>query len=144
MDGNSWESIHRQAIIPNKELLPVSTLWDAQPLEGVNYYRIAYQRKDGQVGHSHAVSAQVLGTALLDVVLLNHPSQEAQLQAVGGSFAEGTIINVRDLSGRIIWGKRISTSGSQVELPARAVSAGMYVVEVKTSERSFLKKWIRN
>ncbi|MEM7514448.1 MAG: T9SS type A sorting domain-containing protein, partial [Bacteroidota bacterium] len=143
-DGNRWEDIHRQDIIPNKELLPTTTLWDSQPLEGVNYYRIAYQRKDGQVGHSHAVSAQVLGTALLDIVLLNHPSHETRLQAVGGSFAQGTIINVRDLRGRIIWGKRISSSSSQVALPAPAVATGMYVVEVETPERIFLKKWIKN
>ena len=144
VNGNRWEDIHRQDIIPNKELLPTTTLWDSQPREGVNYYRMAYQRKDGQLGHSHVVSAQVLGTELMDVVLLSHLSEEAQLQAVGGSFAEGTIIKVRDLSGRIIWQRRITTPDTIIELTSITISGGMYLVEVETSQRTFLKKWIKN
>ncbi|MEM8896453.1 MAG: T9SS type A sorting domain-containing protein [Bacteroidota bacterium] len=143
-DGSLWESIYTHSIPPTKELKPSAILWDTQPLKGVNYYRIAYQRTDGLSGYSNAVSAQVLGTLLMDVLLVNHPSNEAKLQAVGGSFSEGTIIKVRDLSGRVIWGMRISASSSKIELPVRAVVTGMYVVEVETSERSFLKKWIRN
>ncbi|MEM7515186.1 MAG: T9SS type A sorting domain-containing protein, partial [Bacteroidota bacterium] len=143
-DGNRWEDIHRQDIIPNKELLPTTTLWDSQPREGVNYYRMAYQRKDGQIGHSHVVSAQVLGTELMDVVLLSHPSEESKLQAVGGSFSEGTIIKLRDLNGRAVWQRRTTTSDTVIELPSITISGGMYLVEVETSQRTFLKKWIKN
>ena len=127
---------------PSAGLLHYET-WDAQPLPGLQYYRLRTTGKDGNVQHSQFVPVNFNGSTLLHITSLNPDANRSNL--IVNYYYSGTEpLNyvVTDVMGKTICkGTANKSQGeNKLELPLN-LSTGLYLFSISNSSMQVTSKF---
>lgn len=130
-DGAHFQAIGRVEAAGNSSMLREYDYLDAEPQEGLNYYRLKQVDTDGTSETSHVITI-LFRTALADIEVVPNPALET-LNAIFDLPADQVYQwRVTDASGRlVIQGTRMAVEGpDRLELPLQGIENGAYALTV--------------
>lgn len=134
-DGEAFEKINSVAGHGNSSATLDYSYTDASPLPGQNYYRLKQVDFDGQYAYSSvvAVAAAAPSTTSLQIGLAPNPcfNGNCALIVKQPSQTGVTELQLKDLTGKIVFSKTLQHQGSQtLELPMQELQQykGMFIL----------------
>ncbi len=108
---------------------------DNNPSPGNNFYRLKIAEKDGSVYYSE--TRQIwFGSPDADFTIFPNPS--AGKVTLSGNFESNHLLQVTDISGKIVWQQYLRGNQARIDLPPFA--AGLYLVRYKEAVKKLLVK----
>lgn len=132
-DGNSWASI---AYVESKAIVHQNTEYTyihADPLRGLNYYRLKQANQNGGFVYSDVI--EVLASPEIAV----YPNPAKDRITLSGIELENSSIYIHDGTGRLI--KQETLTGPEVDISS--LSAGIYFLTVQQNKESYEFKIIK-
>src|SRR5690606_32780032 len=120
--------------------------FDAQPLAGVNFYRIVSKDLDGKLGYSNIVKVN-LDKSVKDIVLYPNPVRGQHVSFQSSDLARGSYtVRIVTTGGVVLRSQQFMHTGGAlnqtIQLPA-SIPAGMYAMQVELAgERLFTKSFV--
>ncbi len=108
---------------------------DQTPSTGINFYRLKVQDKDGSSYYSE-IRQVVFTSSGGDFRIFPNPS--AGMVTVTGNFNNTGLLQVTDISGRIVWQQPVVSNTARIELPR--FPTGMYLVRYREIVKKLLVK----
>ncbi|HEY1045678.1 MAG TPA: T9SS type A sorting domain-containing protein [Bacteroidia bacterium] len=141
MDGINWTVIGKVNSIGNTEKITEYALIDANPVTGVQYYRLKQTDINGQFTYSQIVPVNFSGKVVNSVVIYPSPANNVLNLEVSASESGQTNITIYNALGT----KVMELSGDQrfYSIDITSLDAGIYYIEVSqdgnTSKSKVLK-----
>lgn len=123
-DGNTWIQINEQSAID--EILVYQDI-DPSPKAGTNFYRLKMIDKINAVNYSTV--QKVFVPSKNDLIKI-YPNPAHKKIIVTGTMFSHSEISVFDLSGKLLWQKKLSARQSMIEVDLPILSRGIYLVKV--------------
>lgn len=113
---------------------------DATPSKGINYYRLKVVDNDNSFKYSVIKNIRNLGVA--DMFINPNPVQQTMKISIEAEQSENAAIVVTDLSGRRVSSTNISVTegANNFDVPVSNLAKGSYIVMVKLSNQTIVKK----
>ena len=113
---------------------------DIAPAKGVNYYRLKVVDNDNSIKYSVIKNIRNLGVA--DMFINPNPVQQTMKLTIEAEQAENASIVITDLSGRRVNSTNVNVAegANNFELPVSNLAKGSYIVMVKLSNQTIVKK----
>jgi hypothetical protein len=118
---------------------------DKNATGGLNYYRLNQVDYDGTNAHSKIIKvSREGGTTGLGIQLIPNPceGQTCSVQLRGIDQNSSLTVEMRDLTGRLIFSKQLTSDQTAFELPKVDSGAGIYILSVKNGKNSAFQKVI--
>jgi hypothetical protein len=115
---------------------------DANPLAGVNYYRLAMVDKDGSLEYSKIVSLTNKISHSLAITQVNlSASSNTAMVMISSTKTQTANLSIFDVSGRIILNSQISLQNGNNTITKNlpAITKGIYYVKLFTAEETVVK-----
>lgn len=125
----------------NNNLINTYHLFDAQPLQGDNFYRITSIERSGQVKYSQVVKVNI-GKPNPSIVIYPNPVTDGQLTIDFENLAKGNYkLHVYSQAGQKVFATSIEHAGgsSSQTLKVRYLTAGNYKVEIVEGKTRWVK-----
>jgi hypothetical protein len=122
-EANTWTAIHTQ---PADEGAPIYQYNDPAPQPGYNYYRIKLIKKTNAVVYS---SVQKIFASSKNAPISIYPNPAHKKVFITG-INSSSELRLLDLSGKLIWQKRIFSNQNIVEVDLASVPAGIYILKI--------------
>jgi hypothetical protein len=126
-DGLHFTSIGRVMALAGLTGRKEYSFIDAQPLNGINYYRLRQVDKDGRYAYSLVVSITIDGQQGF-ITLYPNPVKNI-LQIRFNNTNQATMIAISDIQGRQVMNRRVNNL-STVQLPVQHLPPGIYYLQV--------------
>ncbi len=110
---------------------------DKAPLKGINYYRLNQVDFDGTNAHSKVIKVNSENRfAGLGVRLIPNPcpDQNCSIELQGVDATKALTVEMRDLTGRIVFSQQIPADQSSFNLPKAGISKGIYILSARNGE----------
>jgi Right handed beta helix region/Secretion system C-terminal sorting domain len=141
-DGLDFTDIKEAKGAGTTEAPQYYTVFDDNPVKGINYYRLRQRDYDGKETLSKIVS--VSNAANSKHKLKVYPSVANQFLTVETHIEDNATIKVTDNLGRIVLSKKIETLGSvSTNLDVHALTNGLYILIVETGSTQIIEKFIK-
>ena len=133
--GEKFSEIARVPGAGTTNLAQRYTVIDESPLPGVSYYRLKQTDYDGKYSYSQVVRVEVDGAGIWAVT--PNPNAGEDFNVVfGNSLRQPVSVQVRDVSGRLVYQGEFSSGSAVLELELeQKLPAGVYIVTVTTENR---------
>ncbi|MBC7485563.1 MAG: T9SS type A sorting domain-containing protein [Cytophagaceae bacterium] len=140
-DGIHFTIIGRVTGALNSAALNTYELYDTQPLQGINYYRLAQYDLDGTRHNSHiiAIYQNDLSEELFTVV--PNPSSNYFTLILHADF-KNTSLTITDAVGKIVYSAKIETGVNSVDI-GEFLAKGIYILHLTTSTQTESKLIIK-
>lgn len=115
---------------------------DANPLAGVNYYRLAMVDKDGSLEYSKIVSLTNKVSHSLAITQVNlSASSNTAMVIISSTKTQTANLSIFDVSGRVILNSQISLQNGNNTITKNlpAITRGIYYVKLFTAEETVVK-----
>ena len=114
---------------------------DLQPLQGLNYYRLAMMDEDGTVTYSGVRTVNFGGSS--DVTVNMYPNPATDLLNLTFTHVDGTVsIRLFNSSGGIV--RTMTTTSASVQLPVSDLAKGVYIAEIVGTNLKHSVEFLRN
>ena len=110
---------------------------DAQPLAGINYYRLKQLDNGGTFAYSRIVAANVEAEGYLKV----YPNPAAEFVAIESGDAVIEQVRLLNVAGQVL--KTVSQSAKSIKLSMSGLSTGTYFAEIQIDGYKYVKKIVR-
>lgn len=109
---------------------------DKQPMAGTSYYRLRQEDFSGESSYSQIRKVQFDNDKPYFVIAPNPVQDQLQVR-IAAPFEEAALIEIVDLTGRLIESHNLELvdGGAVLDYPANNLSAGQYFVSVTTTSR---------
>jgi hypothetical protein len=131
-DAHSWENIDK--VFASNGETQYSAI-DEYPLNGINYYRLQTNKKDGTVEYSYLRSVFWQSGEAISI----YPNPASSLINISSKNIIHSIA-IKDMEGRILKSYIANNSSQNIQLNISGLAAGFYVLQVDKSLYKFLKK----
>lgn len=114
---------------------------DANPVNGINYYRLKMVDIDYTYEYSNIIAINNINTTIgNDIIIYPNPSEGEVFASITGIRNQNVICNILDMSGRVISSTRIALNDGKniVPLNTAALSAGVYMIEFRDENHTKL------
>ncbi|GGB10035.1 discoidin domain-containing protein [Puia dinghuensis] len=138
-DGAHFNTIATVLAAGNSNSERLYSATDANPIDGINYYRLRLVDQDGKFAYSPVVLVHY-GKQTAPVLFPNPASSYFTLMAGTQPITE---VRIYDLSGRMALQLLTGTAGPTLTLPCSKLSAGIYIVEIRTAGGRYIQKLIK-
>ncbi|MCP9749473.1 T9SS type A sorting domain-containing protein [Ferruginibacter sp. HRS2-29] len=134
-DGRTYTGIHTEMSDALRLLQPFNYT-DAQPLQGVNYYRLKVTEASGKVTYSPIVTLLGKGKGFELIAVQPNPVLNEAMLNITSAAAAKMEIRVTDIVGKTISTQYVSVIGGTNKIPMNfsKLAAGTYQVTGKTSD----------
>lgn len=112
--------------------------YDHWPLAGTSFYRLRQTDYDGTTTVSNVVVVRMPGKGGNGLLVLNDADRVVALH----DFANGSRMEVLDMTGRLVWQGRVETENRSY-VPLSALGMGAYVLRVSDDTRSESAPFVR-
>lgn len=134
-NNNSWSRIG-QVQAGNATGNQAYELWDNNPTNGVNYYRLKMIDKDGQYTYSKMITIRTNGPSLQVYPNPNNGQFTIQIDNAGRS----TSLQLFDANGKMVHKQQLVQGINQVNL--KMISAGIYMLRIEDESQSHIERLI--
>ena len=132
---NNWITIKDQTA---NDGISVYQDIDPSPQPGYNYYRIRIIKKNNAVAYSSIQKVFVPGKNKVINIYPNPAGKKIFITGITSSPG----LSLLDLSGKLLWQKRIITNQSSIEVELPSLPAGVYVLKVdETVKRLVIRQY---
>ncbi|HEX4371906.1 MAG TPA: T9SS type A sorting domain-containing protein [Puia sp.] len=131
-DEISWQNISEISSVSEKTQYSYT---DEYPLNGMNYYRLQLQNKNGTVDYSYIQSVDQQNENYLSVYP-NPTSSYLNIQSKNNMHS----ITIKDLQGRMLKSFNTNNSSENISINVSGLAPGLYLLQVDKSVYKFLKK----
>lgn len=140
-DGAQFSTIGSVTVAAYRVVPGQYTYSDLQPLNGVNYYRLAMVDEDGTVTYSGVRTVNFGGSS--DVTVNMYPNPATDLLNLTLTHVDGTVgIRLFNSSGGIV--RMMTTTSASVQLPVSDLAKGVYVVEIVGTNLRKVVEFLKN
>ncbi len=137
-DGQQFVEIARIEARNGGETVAAYYHIDPAPHQGVNYYRLRQEEKDGKVSYSKVVAVEVKGELQQDGRLSVYPNPNSGDEVFvvlpfGG--VEAATVRLYDMTGRLVQLKQLTDGNQKLRLQfAQKPQAGVYLLSVQNAQ----------
>ncbi|MBK8442449.1 MAG: leucine-rich repeat domain-containing protein [Sphingobacteriales bacterium] len=131
-DGGSWSVIGKVAAAGKAHSYTFS---DAQPLSGLNYYRLRQQNRDGTDDFSQML---VIGGDAADTHIFISPNPAGDFITLNSSEIIESV-EIYDAAGRL----RLAQKGVAHQIDVRNLASGIYTIKVKIQNKAIEQNFIK-
>ncbi|WP_299456817.1 T9SS type A sorting domain-containing protein [uncultured Microscilla sp.] len=146
VDGQSFIKIGDQVALGKQGLTQTYTAIDAQPINGINYYRIKVYDKDGKFQHSKMVSAEVSFTAGFTIFPNPNNGDYVKISSEVSLPNEEIQLTITDISGKTVYTQTIGagsrSNANTIELNSLNLSSGLHFINLSSTNLSTRLKLI--
>jgi hypothetical protein len=138
--GTAYNKIGTINAAGNTTSMTSYSFTDANPADGINYYRLRQRDKDGKYTYSKIVAVAMSSPG--KVVIAPNPVVD-QLNIILPGNNSYNAIRVLDASGKLVLQKSIAASTTALQLDVHSLSNGWYVMQLEgkqTERQVFLKQ----
>lgn len=125
VDGSTWTSINELRAIDGISLYRDI---DLSPQSKTNYYRLKMFDKNNIVNYSAVQKIYI--PSKNDLVKI-YPNPAHKKIIITGKISSFTTLSLYDLSGKLLWEKRLITNHTTVEIDLPDLSRGIYILKVE-------------
>jgi concanavalin A-like lectin/glucanase superfamily protein/type IX secretion system substrate protein len=115
---------------------------DANPENGINYYRIKQTDVDGTYSYSKII-ALTFQNSSAEIKLLSNPVQSNELTVLNNGGELIKEINIVDVTGRLLTHKYLNTQNSSIPIGLNNLSRGCYFIQVNTSTKKMAMPFVK-
>lgn len=143
-DGRHFEAIGTVRGAGNSGARLEYTFTDKAPGLGMNYYRLNQVDYDGTNAHSKVVRVSSEYTSGLGIQLIPNPchDQACTVQLRGIDPGSPLKIELKDLTGRVVFSREIASDQTAFELPKLDSGGGVYILSAKNGKATAVQKVI--
>ena len=139
LDGKIWSVIGTVKGAGNTESLTNYNFVDANPVAGIQYYRLKQTDVNGEFNYSSIAPVNFSNTLTSSINIFPMPANNfINVELPGATEMLVTIFNA---NGQIVFE---STSGSLLNIDIQDFNAGLYIVEVKADNSVVSSKFLKN
>jgi hypothetical protein len=130
-----WVEANKASFSSNYSLL------DQQPYEGKSFYRLKMIEKSGSSRYSSTRLIQI-DFLITNVKVYPNPAKNDVTISFNSITSESATLFVRSISGEVIMKKpaMLSQGDNRIQFSTNALSNGLYIIELITSEKKFINK----
>ncbi|MBS1565987.1 MAG: discoidin domain-containing protein [Bacteroidetes bacterium] len=138
-DGRNYVSIGHVAAAGNSNTRTDYSYTDANPLSGMNYYRLLQTDLDGKGDYSSVVTTNMGSTVASSINYYPNPmGDQLTLQSKDGRILrEAYLYNTAGIQ---LYGARNAGGGVSMQVPTNGLPAGLYLLKVVTDKDTELLK----
>jgi|GEM_PF-5224379 len=140
-DGIHFTTIGRVAGTINSPTLNTYEFYDTQPLQGINYYRLAQYDLDGTRNDSHIISLYKTDKKAELFTVVPNPSSTYFTVLLHADYAN-TLLTITDAVGRTVCSSNIESGVKSVDIGEFLVK-GIYILHVSTVSQTESKLIIK-
>jgi hypothetical protein len=123
-DGNNWTGVNEQQAMD--DILDYRDI-DLSPQPKTNFYRLKMIDKNNVVNYS---AIQKIFIPSKNDLIKIYPNPASKKIIVTGNIPSLTHVSLLDLSGKLLWRKRIITNQYNTEIDLPDLSGGIYMLEI--------------
>ena len=144
-NGKDYIEIGRVAAAGNSSTQKNYSFTDAQPIEGVNYYRLKQVDKNNKFEYS-AVKKLILSNRGLDFQVGPNPFTTQLDLLVTGDTKTPLTADIVDVNGRLLSQTRLAKTTSQLKknIDLSTIASGVYILRITGENVLYTQKLIKN
>lgn len=136
--GESYAAVRELSAQGNSTTATVYAVDDAQPLPGTSYYRLRQVDRDGAVAFSPVVKVSI-AAGMQPVLAYPNPATDRLTLDLTAALAEPCAVRVLTLAGQVVRTETV-VGGRVQEMPLAGLPAGLYMLQVRTSQGSTVQR----
>ena len=142
IDAKSFEEVGRVPAKISPSALNNYEIFDANPYQAVNYYRLKQFDKNGKYTYSKIISVKMGKTSATNLSIYPNPTTNNEFVVdLKGTDLAGAQLTVTDMLGKTVYSTKIDQNGaSQTIRPNTTLAAGMYIVTVQTNDKVYQQR----
>ena len=142
IDAKSFEEVGRVPAKISPSALNNYEIFDANPYQAINYYRLKQFDKNGKYTYSKIISVKMGKTSATNLSIYPNPTTNNEFVVdLKGTDLAGAQLTVTDMLGKTVYSTKIDQNGaSQTIRPNTTLAAGMYIVTVQTNDKVYQQR----
>ncbi len=142
IDAKSFEEVGRVPAKTTTSALNMYEIFDANPYQTINYYRLKQFDKNGKFTYSKIISIKMGKTSASNLSIYPNPTTNNEFMVdLKGTDLAGAQVTVTDMLGKTVYTTKIDQNGTnQLIRPNTTLAAGIYVVTVQTSDKVYQQR----
>jgi len=146
IDGVNFKVINRVNAAGTSQMETQYFTMDEEPSRGVNYYRLNMFNKDGSSKYSEIRAVNILEDAYDMITVFPNPTS-GMTEVIFNSYAkEEVLLTVQSSNGTNVVKTIVNAQngGNRLDLDMKDQAAGVYIVTVTTSKKTYRTKLVKN
>ena len=141
-DGNNFEAIGQVDAAGNSSNSRTYSYTDANPVAGVNYYRLKMVDLDNSAKYSDIKSVRN-SVSNMSFRAYPNPAFETLYLDIPSNRADAAILSVNNISGQVVFKNEIKVTTGMNTVPVKVnnLSAGTYIIKVQVGNQNFMQKF---
>lgn len=142
-DGTNFTEIGRVTANGNSNTLLTYSFVDANPVKGINYYRLRVVDRDNSGKFSAVRSVRNEGIA--DVSIYPNPVNNEMTLTIDADKAETGALVISDVTGKVVATRTITVAQGNNKLPVNtaALASGAYIIKVQLNDDIVVRKFTK-
>jgi GEVED domain/Secretion system C-terminal sorting domain len=142
-DGNNFAEIGRVTANGNSNTILNYSFVDANPVKGINYYRLRVVDRDNSAKFSAIRSVRNEGIA--DVSIYPNPVNNEMTLTIDADKAETGALVISDVTGKVVATRTITVAQGNNKLPVNtaALASGAYIIKVQLNDDVVVRKFTK-
>ncbi|MFC5270554.1 T9SS type A sorting domain-containing protein [Adhaeribacter terreus] len=144
-DGKHFEKIGMVKGNGNSSNTIAYNFLDRHPQQGTNYYRLKQVDFDGKFEYSNIIWVQNTDkSSAFSVMMAPNPCIDGKcnVQLQNTDQSQPVTVEIRDLTGRMVFSKEIPNNQTTFELPKLETGAGIYILSARNGQYTAIQKVI--
>nr|MCU0451363.1 T9SS type A sorting domain-containing protein [Bernardetiaceae bacterium] len=142
-DGENWQPLGQVKATGQANTRTNYSFWDTQPLNGINYYRIAQVDFDQTTQYTRMVSLDFTGETALAFKLFPNPTTDGHFELLLPPEKSGVELSVVDVTGRTVHQQYFRQASGRLPIaPAQKLAKGVYTVRLVRAGRAWVGKLV--
>jgi hypothetical protein len=139
VNASDWTVVTRVKGAGNSQTVKNYNAFDANPVSGINYYRLKQVDFDGKSKYSKTVSIKVDGPKTAISVLTN-PFYNTLSVTFNSATSQAVSARLMDITGKLVAAENWSVTSGNVrkDLSAGALNPGMYILTIRNNSGEIL------
>lgn len=142
-DGNNFTEIGRVTANGNSNTLLNYSFVDANPVKGINYYRLRVVDRDNSAKFSATRSVRNEGIA--DIAIYPNPVNDVMTLTIDADKAGNGALVISDITGKVVATRTITVAQGNNKLPVNtaALASGAYIIKVQLNDDIVVRKFTK-
>ena len=141
IDGTHFAEIGKVKAVGNSSVTRSYHYDDANPVKGINYYRLRIVDIDNSIKYSDIIT--VRNTGAVNFTIYPNPVKNSLLVNMDAEKAEMADVSITDINGRKVYSRQVTVTqgNNNFSVDVNNYSKGTYYVKIQLRNGSFIKEF---